>query len=144
MKYLSDDEGNKEIVKSLYFESGVKEPKEFAKDIVQKAYEAQSLMVDASLTSERRQKIQTTALDHAFDIAVWKALTDRTSWNYFLAELKANKVTVRDIEAIKRIVEEQFQLMLEEALENNYIVIHNIKSFTVDYKRDGISLRILR
>lgn len=122
---------------------------EEAEKIVNNCYEAKEAIIAVSTNWAGRATILTEVSYITEELALYKIIApDPAAWETFIGELRNNKVTARDLQSIRSVVGNSYKALIKEA-EEAYLeatvsdVIKGVKSFTAEYGRSGITLKIV-
>lgn len=115
-RLASDVKENKALVKGLFFVDG-KPRDESNEQTVKDCYKRVLELLEVAGTATGRKQVVHEVTLNSFDVALWKAIVPLGEWLDFLTQLKERRVTTTDITLIKQIVNDAFEILLEDALE---------------------------
>lgn len=137
-----------EYIRSRYFVDGRPVDKD-AEALYHEASEAKDAVLDASRDYHRKKDILVEVAYAREMIAMYRILNrDAGWWDSFIAELRANRVTSRDLQQIQSTVNAAYKEKLAQARvdflsDTTTVVYTGIKSFVAEYHRDGITLKVV-
>lgn len=127
---VSDKEDNRRVVTA-----SLRTPDGSYKDdrSVQAGYDAADETVRLSESVLTRREMIPYVLENRYELAIWKSTADSDRWIEFTTQLQLNGATVRDINTVKQIIDQEFKKLLGDALADGYrdvLVADKIKILT--------------
>jgi hypothetical protein len=144
--YLSDTQSYVQQARAVFLdEKGV--PRTDYLTIVEDCYKARDEVMSFAEHPITRKQIISESLDRADRLAIWKTVSSPAEWARFLAELRAEGVSIRDVNEIRKMVEDEFKLILEEAKEmditsEKVFFFDNVKELITKRTSNGYSVRV--
>lgn len=145
--YQSDKESNRKIVAA-----SLRNPDGSYQDdaLVERSYDVKEELLRLAKNTVTRNDMLPYALEYKREIAIWKAVSLNGSWTSFITELEMGRLTVRQITILKKIVDEEFKQILEDAIADGISadysskvqVIEGVRSVTTSYGAHGLTARI--
>lgn len=143
--YKSDDENNRSLVYSLFFDED-RQPKSVSlEQMITDSYNAYNEIIELAENTNKRISIVNEVLDRSEPLAIWKTLHSRADWYRFLSIIEASGVPGTKVTKIKRLVEEAFLVLLDDAkadLLNEVQEITGVKDVKVRRGSNGLTVTI--
>ena len=121
--------------------------KESAQQDGEQAYEFKDEILEMSRSQKYRRDIRQEVVKNRDALVSYLVLAGARGWDEFLAELYANRVPTRELDAIKRIVRESHEEWYREVEEELYadediVVVERVRSVTYDADTRTLTYRI--
>lgn len=104
-------------------------------------------------TALTKRDVLPFVIKNSYNLAVFKVTATPIEWMDFLLKLQQNKMTIRDVTAIKQAVESEFKQMYEDAVfdgvelpkdedEARFQIFEGVKSITTYQGANGLTAKI--
>ena len=105
-------------------------------------------VVALSKNALTRKEVRAKACEYAEELACWYIVHENHEWESLLSELNSNRVPVRDIDTVRRVIKTKVDTLSDELLEmmevnGKLVVLKDVSNFRLEYDNKTLKIWVL-